>query len=327
MAPRALRSARQRVTLRRVERRHVPRLAALGRVLGRILWDLLYPPTCVASGCSVRGSWLCTTCRARITPVRGPLCVKCGAPSPVRECLSCRRNRPAYRRAHAVGAYEGVLKDAVRALKFEGVDALAVVLGGMMAEVLQSVGSPAAVPGEGTVVVPVPAHVMRQRSAAPEHTDRGAIRASLGSQRGGRTWLVRLGASATDQGRLDHAALLALAVGDRLECDVALDSLVRVRPSRRQVGLNPAQRRANVAGVFRSTTVVVGRPVLLVDDVHTTGATVGACASALVSAGARYVSVVTVARALPPRSRAKDTRGAARAHRAHSSFEGRDGRL
>lgn len=210
----------------------------------------------------------------------------------MRECFSCRRHSPAYRRAHAVGAYEGVLKDAVRALKFDGVHELAGVLGGMMAQVILSASSAGTVPEEGAVVVPVPAHVMRQRPAV-----------------------------------LDHAALLALAVGDRLECDVALEALVRVRSSRRQVGLHPAQRRANVDGVFRATTVVVGRYVLLVDDVHTTGATVGACAAALRCAGARNVDVVTVARALPRGSGHLGAGHAARQVRAHSSFEGRDGRL
>ncbi|MBW3630663.1 MAG: ComF family protein, partial [Gemmatimonadetes bacterium] len=81
--------------------------------------------------------------------------------------------------------------------------------------------------------------------------------------------------------------------------------LERTRATDSQTALHPTERRANVAGAFR---VCVGRErelrrehVLLVDDVWTTGATALACAAALTSAGARAVSVLTFARALPER--------------------------
>jgi ComF family protein len=68
-----------------------------------------------------------------------------------------------------------------------------------------------------------------------------------------------------------------------------------------QTTLQPAARRANVAGVFNPVAGterdIAGEHVLLVDDVLTTGATVTECADALVEAGARCVTVVTFARA------------------------------
>jgi len=73
--------------------------------------------------------------------------------------------------------------------------------------------------------------------------------------------------------------------------------LARTRPVARQTGLSLGERRANVRGAFRATA----RPpttVVLVDDVYTTGATVGAAASALRTAGARTVHAVTFARAV-----------------------------
>ena len=66
-----------------------------------------------------------------------------------------------------------------------------------------------------------------------------------------------------------------------------------------QAGLTGAKRRANVTAAFRvkQRDRVAGLRVLLVDDVLTTGATAGACARELKRAGAKGVTVLTVARA------------------------------
>jgi ComF family protein len=73
--------------------------------------------------------------------------------------------------------------------------------------------------------------------------------------------------------------------------------LARTRFVEAQRGLGLAERRRNVAGVFRAHGPLPAR-VCLVDDVYTTGATVSAAATALRKAGAREVHVVTLARAL-----------------------------
>ena len=81
---------------------------------------------------------------------------------------------------------------------------------------------------------------------------------------------------------------------------VPLRSAVRrVKRTPPQAGLTSAKRRANVSAAFRISdrAAVEGRRVLLIDDVLTTGATAGVCASALKRAGAASVTVLTVARA------------------------------
>jgi predicted amidophosphoribosyltransferase len=73
--------------------------------------------------------------------------------------------------------------------------------------------------------------------------------------------------------------------------------LRRVDRGRRQVGAGRALRRS--AGRFEAVLVAVPpRAVLLVDDVHTTGATLDACALALKAGGTRAVAAVTYARTL-----------------------------
>jgi predicted amidophosphoribosyltransferase len=91
------------------------------------------------------------------------------------------------------------------------------------------------------------------------------------------------------------AETLAEALGDRW--DLPVESLLeRTRRISRQRGLSRPLRRKNVRGAFRATTAPA--VLALVDDVYTTGATVGAAATELRRAGARDIHVVTFARAV-----------------------------
>ena len=89
------------------------------------------------------------------------------------------------------------------------------------------------------------------------------------------------------------AAALARASGVRCETDL----LRRTRKTPVLKGLSGQERRRAVAGAFLVTGRVTGH-VVLVDDVHTSGATVDACTAALLAAGAARVSVLCWARVL-----------------------------
>jgi len=92
------------------------------------------------------------------------------------------------------------------------------------------------------------------------------------------------------------AERLARALASRwgVACEPLLS---RPRSGGRQRGLSLAERRRNVAGAFTSLRGIDG-PVVLVDDVYTTGATVSAAATSLRAAGAGRVDVVTFARTI-----------------------------
>jgi len=91
--------------------------------------------------------------------------------------------------------------------------------------------------------------------------------------------------------------LLACELADRWGLPAA-PLLARCGRRRPQRGLDIAGRRANVRGAFRAEASVPPLPVVLVDDVHTTGETLAECARVLCAAGAVRVDAVTLARAL-----------------------------
>jgi ComF family protein len=101
----------------------------------------------------------------------------------------------------------------------------------------------------------------------------------------------------------NQSTLLATGLASDWRVGVWDDVLVRVRATRAQARLTPADRLRNVAGAFRVATQagprLRGAHVVLVDDVVTTAATLNACAAALVDGGARIVSYVTFGRARP----------------------------
>jgi len=167
----------------------------------------------------------------------------------------------------ALGLYEGQLARWVRALKYENSPGLARPLGGLLALVVAGALGCAA----DAVVVPVPLDPRRR-------VERG----------------------------YNQAALLAGSLAASLGLAVLPDALARREGTAAQATLDRQARLRNLRDAFVPGPGwpgrrLHGREVLLVDDVLTTGATIQACAEAILRAGAGRVFACVVAAGVPRR--------------------------
>jgi ComF family protein len=160
------------------------------------------------------------------------------------------------------------MRQAIHALKYDRLHAVARPLGQLLAEAIAKLAGEA--PAE-MLVIPVPLH----RS---KYAERGfnQARALAGEA-------LRVLRQSHPEWRLTLAA----------------STLMRQRATESQAGLTPRQRRLNLRGAFSLSDPgqVAGRDVLLIDDILTTGATARAAAKVLLEAGAASVWVATLARA------------------------------
>ena len=97
----------------------------------------------------------------------------------------------------------------------------------------------------------------------------------------------------------NQSAFFAQGLAHALKIPVVETCLIRHRVTDSQTTKNRYERYQNMEAAFELTDVVsiVGKHVLLVDDVLTTGATLEACSNVLLSGGAAQVNAVTIAKA------------------------------
>ncbi len=238
-----------------------------GGVLASLL-DGLFPNYCELCDLPVSGSLpLCPPCRAEL-PRNEPACDRCALPlprdiGPPALCGQCQLAPPAFQRALAPLLYEECLAFLVARWKYQRQQRLSALL----ADLWLARASPA---DDIDLLVPVPLHWQREWR-------RGFNQSALLC-----TALLRR-----------RPTLSAKGLNSRL--------LRRSRATAPQRALDAAERRRNLRGAFTANQPCDSLNVALVDDVLTTGATAGAAAATLLSAGARRVDLWCLARTPSPR--------------------------
>ena len=236
------------------------------------LRDRLFPPRCGGCGRPVNPGKtveFCEHCLNNMPWIVKPFCLKCGKdfiPSNIddakrfslRICASCRMKKPAFNCGRSAFRYEGVARQAVQSLKFRGRKTLAKSFAILLEKRL--IDEPGFLEGVD-LIIPVPLHQARRR-------ERG----------------------------FNQSTLVARELSKRLELPFSETALQRCRNTRPQVGLSATERADNIRGAFQANGKVLGKVILLIDDVMTTGATASACSRALRVAGATETRVLTLAR-------------------------------
>jgi ComF family protein len=247
-------------------------LARIGsglRTALRLTLDVALPPLCPSCREPLgEGAGLCATCWSKLSLIEPPYCARLGIPfsydpGPGLLSMEAIANPPAYDRARAAVRYDDIARALVHRFKYGDRLDLAPMLGRWMARAGNELLDGA------QALVPVPLHWRR-------------------------LWARRF----------NQSAALAGAISALHGVPVLHGCLKRVRATPQQVGLNKNERAENVQGAFKvppeAKAEIAGRRLVLIDDVLTSGATVEACARALLRAGAAHVDVLVFARVVAP---------------------------
>lgn len=227
---------------------------------------LIYPPRCLSCDALVTTDFgLCGHCWRETPFISGLVCDRCGTPLPGQDsgqpeyCDDCLTIARPWNRGRAALLYRDNARRMVLQLKHGDRLDLAGPVAGWLLRAVQPILEP------GMLVAPVPLHWMR---------------------------LFRR--------RYNQSALVSARLARNAGLDHCPDLLIRRRATPSQEGRDRMGRFANLDGALalhpRRAGQVMGRHVLLIDDVMTSGATFAAAAEACLAGGATAVSVAALAR-------------------------------
>ena len=213
----------------------------------------------MCGGCGKAGWRWCPDCQRRVRRVVEPLCGKCGIPVRIAGlCEKCRANPPAYRALRSWAVFDSPVRSALHRMKYRRDLGLGDTLAAHLVDYVHSLNWPV------EMLIPIPLGKVRLK-------ERG----------------------------YNQVALVGRPLAHLLGLFYSPGVLRKTRETHTQVGLSVSERQENVHHAFKADPESVKRKIILVmDDVATTGSTLSSATDALLSAGAREVYAMTLARAL-----------------------------
>ena len=246
------------------------------------LLNLLCPPICPICGEVVelragKDNPICSICVPKIITPDGQFCRRCGGrrfviANNTEKCVRCQTTEFRFKRVIALGEYEHDLRLLVLRMKTDKTGVLAIAAAKALAKYRRADLANV----QADYIVPVPMHRLRR------------------SERG-----------------VNSPDILAETLGQQLKISVVPHLVQRNRPTDLQYTLSQQSRGENMKGAFaldppsfwnklgfqHFLPSVVGKNVLLVDDILTTGSTCNEVTKVLFAAGVQSVTVAVLARA------------------------------
>jgi len=219
--------------------------------------DLFFPKYC--AGCGKEGTFFCSECKEKVIVVKSPTCFECNKLTKRGEfCLKCRSHW--HLKGVIVATYfkEGPIREVIHDFKYEGIFNLKQDLSEFMIKALKEF-----LPFKNPILIPVPLHKRK---------------------------LIRRG--------FNQAELLAKEIAAHFKFELKSNILERKKDTKSQTELKGRERRANVKDAFlcKNKDEILGKKIILIDDVITTGATLNECARVLKENGAKTVWALVLAK-------------------------------
>jgi competence protein ComFC len=225
------------------------------------IFELLFPKRCL--GCNEVGSFLCGECLKEVRFLEKQLCPNCKKESFAG--MFCRKecgNEFFFDQLIVCSEYEktSVLRKLITTFKYKFVEELCTLLGEMLRTQMTYFSQ--FQDFSGFLIVPVPLHKKRLKF-------RGFNQAKVLGEYLGKIMGIPL-----------------------------FDCLKRVKFEKTQAKLKRKERLSNLKNAFemKAEENVMGKSILLLDDVATTGTTLNECSRILKDFGAKYICCLTIAR-------------------------------
>ena len=232
--------------------------------------DLLFPSQvkCLNCGVEVDKLALCDNCIKYLTFIPAPSCDICGGElsGKGKVCIECKGRDFKFKKNYSIFLYTDMVRNKIIDFKQNGHKAI----GEMFAYFIEEKCNEILSKNNIDIIIPVPISEERFKER-----------------------------------RFNQSAVLCSSLPkDKVREGV----FIRVKPTPHQTGLNRKNREDNLKSAFGVTDkkLIKGKDILLVDDIYTTGSTLNACACELMSAGAKSVISLTLARVPVKKDRVLD---------------------